>query len=123
MSALGHDDGCGSHGVRQLDPSLAAATSQCPHHIQRIPLLGSGPVAGWAGWAGWGWADASPGTVRVTRTTHGTVAPVARGAFPPAQTTSAPPAAGTTYFLLIYRVHAEFIVFYIEHVCQHSYSI
>ena len=66
-----------------------------------------------AGWAGWGWADASPGTVRVTRTTHGTVA---RGAFPPAQTTSAPPAAGTTYFLLIYRVHAEFIVFYIEHV-------
>ena len=77
-------------------------------------------MARWLAGAGWGWADASPGTVRVTRTTHGTVA---RGAFPPDQTTSAPPAAGTTYFLLIYRVHAEFIVFYIEHVCQHSYSI
>ena len=44
------------------------------------------------------------------------MAPVARGAFPPDQTTSAPPAAGTTYFLLIHRVHADFIVFYIEHV-------
>ena len=98
-----------SHDVRQLDPSSAATTSV---HIQRIPLLGSGPVAGW----GWCWADASPGTVRVTCTTHGP-APWHAGHFPTTrQQVHHLHHPCTTYSVLIYRAHAVFIVFYINHV-------
>lgn len=111
MSAPGHDDGCGPAQLTRCATvrSLLGRHHQCPHTTDTVTRK-------WPGGWGWCWADASPGTVRVTCTTHGP-APWHAGHFPTTrQQVHHLHHPCTTYSVLIYRVHAVFIVFYINHV-------